>query len=320
MHDTLPLLGPSSFPAPARGKLETLQINIGYRCNLACLHCHVNSNPYRKEAMDDDTIDLVLEYLKKYKIRNLDITGGAPEMHPRFRDLVSAASSSNVHIMDRCNLTILLEPGYEDMPRFLAGHGVEIIASLPCYQEDNVDRQRGRGVYQASIRALKLLNNTGYGSGNSGLELNLVYNPLGPVLPPSQSELEKTYKEYLKEHYGIEFDRLFTLANMPIKRFGSTLVSKGNFEKYISLLKSAHRPENLEQVMCRTLISVDWRGYLYDCDFNQMLGLGMKINGKPKAHLSDLMGTDITGRKITVRDHCFGCTAGQGSSCGGALK
>lgn len=320
MHDTLPLLGPSSFPVPIRGKLETLQINIGYRCNLACLHCHVNSNPYRKEAMDDGTIELVLEYLSDNNVRNLDITGGAPEMHPRFQDLVTAARSLNVHVMDRCNLTILLEQGYEDLPRFLADNGVEIIASLPCYQEDNVDRQRGRGVYQASIQALKRLNKIGYGKGNSRLQLNLVYNPLGPVLPPSQSELELTYKEYLREHYDIEFDRLFTLANMPIKRFGSTLVSKGGFGDYISLLKVAHRPENLEQVMCRTLMSVDWQGYLYDCDFNQMLGLGMRFNGTSRVHLSDLMGTDITGSTITVRDHCYGCTAGQGSSCGGALE
>jgi radical SAM/Cys-rich protein len=320
MHDTLPLLGPSGFPAPIRGRLETLQINIGYRCNLACLHCHVNSNPYRKERMDDTTIGLVLDYLEKHPVRNLDITGGAPEMHPRFRDLVAGARSLKVHVMDRCNLTILLEQGYEDLPRFLADNGVEIIASLPCYLEDNVDRQRGRGVYQASIQALQQLNDAGYGNGNSGLLLNLVYNPIGPVLPPCQSDLEITYKDYLKQHYGIMFDRLFTLANMPIKRFGSTLVSKGGFREYISLLQAAHREENLDQVMCRTLISVDWQGYIYDCDFNQMLGLGMRLNGSNPMHLSELMGVDVSGRKITVRDHCFGCTAGQGSSCGGALK
>ena len=320
MHDTLPLLGPSSFPAPIRGRLETLQINIGYRCNLACLHCHVNSNPYRKERMDDATIDMVLEYLGRQMVRNLDITGGAPEMHPRFRDLVVRARSLQVHVMDRCNLTILLEPGYEELPRFLADNGVEIIASLPCYLEDNVDRQRGKGVYQASIRALQRLNSLGYGNGDSGLLLNLVYNPLGPVLPPGESELQITYKEYLKTHYGITFNRLFALTNMPIKRFGSTLVSKGRFRDYISLLKTAHREENLEQVMCRTLISVDWRGYIYDCDFNQMLGLGIRVNGSNPVHLSELMEMDLSGRSITVRDHCFGCTAGQGSSCGGALN
>ena len=270
--------------------------------------------------MDDATIDMVLEYLGRQMVHNLDITGGAPEMHPRFRDLVVRARSLKVHVMDRCNLTILQEPSYEDLPGFLADNGVEIIASLPCYQEDNVDRQRGRGVYQASIRALQRLNSLGYGTGDNGLLLNLVYNPLGPVLPPGQNELQITYKEYLKTHYGITFNRLFTLANMPIKRFGSTLVSKGGFRDYISLLKAAHREENLDQVMCRTLISVDWRGYIYDCDFNQMLGLGMRVNGSNPGHLSELMEMDLSGRSITVRDHCYGCTAGQGSSCGGALS
>ena len=320
MHDTLPLLGPTSFPAPTRRKLETLQINIGYRCNLACLHCHVNSNPYRKEQMDDDTIAQVLEFLANNTIVKLDITGGAPEMHPRFRDLVTAARAMNIHVMDRCNLTILLEQGFEDLCDFFAANDVEIIASLPCYQEDNVDSQRGKGVYLASIQALQKLNRAGYGMGDSGLQLNLVYNPTGPSLPPSQSELEKTYKSYLKEHYNIEFNSLYTLANMPIKRFGSTLISRGQFEDYISLLKSAHADKNLNEVMCRDLISVDWQGYVYDCDFNQMLGLGMRVNGKQAVHLSDLMNTEITGWKITVRDHCYGCTAGQGSSCGGALK
>ena len=320
MHDTLPLLGPSQFPAPIRGRLETLQINVGYQCNLACLHCHVNSNPYRKERMDDATIDLVLEYLGNHTTGKLDITGGAPEMHPRFRDLVAEARSLKVHVMDRCNLTILLEPDFAGLPLFLADHSVEIIASLPCYLEENVDQQRGNGVYQASIRALQRLNDAGYGKDDSGLLLNLVYNPLGPVLPPSQTELEVTYREYLQEHYGIAFNHLFTLANMPIKRFGSTLVSKGGFNDYISLLKSAHREENLEQLMCRTLISVDWQGYVYDCDFNQMLGLDLKLNGRSRVHLSELIGEDLTGGEITVRDHCYGCTAGQGSSCGGALK
>ncbi|MFQ5661344.1 MAG: arsenosugar biosynthesis radical SAM (seleno)protein ArsS [Gammaproteobacteria bacterium] len=319
MHETLPLLQPSSFPSLTRRPLEVLQINIGLRCNLACLHCHVNSNPYRKEKMDSATIDLVLEFLRINGIPTLDITGGAPEMHPGFRDLVVQARHQDVHVIDRCNLTILEEPGYEDLHTFLAENGVEIIASLPCYQEENVDQQRGKGVYKNSIQALQKLNQAGYGLPESGLTLNLVYNPLGPTLPPPQEELEKTYKEILFNSYGIVFNRLFTLSNMPIKRFGSTLISRGEFDRYLALLKGAHREENLGQVMCRTLLSVDWQGYIYDCDFNQMLNLGMKVNGSNSVHLSDLLGKELTGQAITVRDHCYGCTAGQGSSCGGAL-
>lgn len=320
MHDTLPLLGPSTFPSITRRGVEVLQVNIGLRCNLACLHCHVNSNPYRKEKMDDASLDLVLEYLRVSNIPTLDITGGAPELHPRFRDLVTGAEKLGVHVMDRCNLTILEEPGYEDLHEFLAGNNVEVVASLPCYQEENVDQQRGKGVYRSSIRALKKLNSIGYGMPDGELELNLVYNPLGPTLPPSQVELEADYKSFLRENFGIEFNRLFTLSNMPIKRFGSTLVTRGQFHPYMALLKSAHQDQNLDNVMCRTLISVDWQGYVYDCDFNQMLGLDMKINGNSRVHLSELMKQDITGEQINVRNHCYGCTAGQGSSCGGALN
>ncbi|MEE9552140.1 MAG: arsenosugar biosynthesis radical SAM (seleno)protein ArsS [Gammaproteobacteria bacterium] len=320
MHDTLPLLEPSSFPSLTRRRLEVLQINIGLRCNLACLHCHVNSNPYRKEKMDEETIQLVLDFLRSNEIKTLDITGGAPEMHPGFRDIVVQARYQDVHVIDRCNLTILEEPGYESLYDFLAGYEVEIIASLPCYTEENVDQQRGKGVFHTSIKALQKLNQVGYGKENTALPLNLVYNPLGPTLPPPQAELEEVYKERLFEQYGIVFNKLFTLSNMPIKRFGSTLVSKGKFEQYISLLKDAHREENLEDVMCRSLLSVDWQGYVYDCDFNQMLGLGMKLNGNNRVHLSDFLAKDINGEEITVRNHCFGCTAGQGSSCGGALS
>jgi radical SAM/Cys-rich protein len=319
MHDTLPLLGPSTFPRVTRKRLETLQVNIGLRCNLACLHCHVNSNPHRREMMDDACLELVLKFLSDNDVPVLDITGGAPELHPGFRDLVMRARGLGVRVMDRCNLTILEEPGYEDLHEFLAGHQVEVIASLPCYLEDNVDRQRGRGVYQSSIRALRKLNRTGYGREDTGLLLHLVYNPLGPTLPPAQAELERDYKQYLSQHHGIVFNRLYTLSNMPIKRFGSTLVSRGQLQPYLELLRNAHEERNLEQVMCRSLISVDYQGYVYDCDFNQMLGLNMKIAGQERVHLADLLNREIAGETITVRNHCYGCTAGQGSSCGGAL-
>lgn len=320
MHDTLPLLGPTSFPVPRRKSLDTLQINIGLRCNLACLHCHVNSNPYRKEKMSTETLNLVQEFLKRKQVNTLDITGGAPEMHDGFKDLVEKATEMKLHVIDRCNLTILQELGYGDMHHFLAKNNVEIIASLPCYTKENVDQQRGNGVFADSIAALQKLNAIGYGMQETGLVLNLVYNPLGPSLPPSQLELEQTYKSRLLEDFGIEFNQLFTLCNMPINRFGSTLVSKGQFNNYISLLKEAHRDENLDSIMCRNLISVDWEGYVYDCDFNQMLGLNMNRNGKTKTHLSDLLNDNLQGQEIAVRNHCYGCTAGQGSSCGGALN
>ncbi|MFT7461195.1 MAG: radical SAM/Cys-rich protein [Planctomycetota bacterium] len=320
MHDTLPLLGPSDFPAINRRQLETLQINIGLRCNQACLHCHVNSNPYRKEKMDEDTIALVIKFLQLDKIRTLDITGGAPELHPQFRELVSMAHSLGVHIIDRCNLTILEQPGFEDLAEFLAEEKVEVVASLPCYTEDNVDQQRGKGVFQSSIRGLQHFNRLGYGNDDSGLVLSLVYNPLGPTLPAGQQALEAIYKKELFNNYGIRFNRLFTLSNMPIKRFGSTLVSRGQFEEYMTLLKNAHRHENLDQVMCRSLVSVDWQGYLYDCDFNQMLGLSLQNKHHKPMHLSDLLDQELGDLPITVRNHCYGCTAGQGSSCAGALN
>ena len=320
MHNTLPLLEPTEFPQIQRRQLETLQVNIGLLCNLACLHCHTNSNPYRKEAMDEDTINLVLTFLQKSQIKILDITGGAPELHPEFRKLVQRARSYGVHVIDRCNLTVLEEPGLESLGEYLANHKVEIIASLPCYTKGNVDSQRGNGVFDASIRVLRKLNSLGYGQENTGLTLNLVYNPTGPSLPPAQDKLEQEYKEQLNEHFGIVFNRLFVLCNMPIKRFGSTLISKGQFNNYIKLLKDSYRRENLEYVMCRTLISVDWQGYVYDCDFNQMLDLNMQNNNKGKLHLKDLLVQDIEGTPIRVCNHCYGCVAGQGSSCGGALS
>jgi radical SAM/Cys-rich protein len=319
MHDTLPLLGPSTFPPLQRAALETLQINIGLRCNLACLHCHTNSNPRRREAMNDETIALVLRFLAETKVGTLDITGGAPELHPRFRDLVHAARALGAHVIDRCNLTVLEEPGYEDLHEFLAAERAEIIASLPCYSRDNVDAQRGDGVFDSSIRVLQKLNRAGYGREGSGLLLNLVYNPVGEHLPPPQQELEEDYKRILGESFGITFNSLYALCNMPIKRFGSTLLSRGRFDDYLELLRNAHRNENLENVMCRNLISIDWQGYAYDCDFNQMLGLPMPDDSGRRPHLSDLIGRDLSGRRIAVRNHCYGCTAGQGSSCGGAL-
>jgi radical SAM/Cys-rich protein len=319
MHDTLPLLQPSDFPAINRRQLETLQINIGLKCNQACLHCHVNSNPYRKEKMDMETLALVLGFLQQGKVQTLDITGGAPELHPEFRSLVTKVRNLGIHVIDRCNLTILEEPGHEDLADFLAQQKVEVVASLPCYTQDNVDQQRGKGVFQASIRGLQKLNQLGYGDGNSGLMLSLAYNPLGPTLPGGQEELENEYKKQLHENYGITFNRLLTISNMPIKRFGSTLVSRRQFEPYMALLKNAHRDENLEQVMCRSMVSVDWQGYLYDCDFNQMLDLGMQGTEGGRLHLTDLLKKDIFDVPIAVRNHCYACTAGQGSSCAGAL-
>jgi radical SAM/Cys-rich protein len=318
MHATLPLLEKTSFPAISRRQLKVLQVNVGYRCNQTCVHCHVNAGPTRTEMMARETIDEVIEYLRASRVPTLDITGGAPELNPHFRELVAAARSLGAHVIDRCNLTIVEQPGFDDLPQFLADHRVEVVASLPCYLEDNVDRQRGDGVFQASLRVLKRFNELGYGVEGSELELNLVYNPQGPVLPPAQEPLERDYREHL-ERYGIVFNRLFTLANMPIQRFGSTLVSKGQFSQYMTLLRSAHQHENLDSVMCRTLISVDWRGYVYDCDFNQMLGLPLVANGKTRTHLRDLIQRDLSGNAIVVREHCYACTAGQGSSCGGAL-
>ena len=316
MHATLPLMRHYGFPALQRARLETLQVNLGYKCNQSCLHCHVNAGPTRTEMMSRETIADVTTYLSVSGVRTLDITGGAPELHPHFRELVARARELGVHVIDRCNLTIVLEPGQEDLAEFLAAHDVEITASLPCYTEELVDRQRGKGVYEKSIDALKRLNALGYGTR---LALNLVYNPQGPALPPAQEKLEADYRRILGEQHGIVFTRLFTLANMPIQRFGSTLISKGQFNDYMRLLHGAHRDENLETVMCRTLLSVDWQGYVYDCDFNQMLDLPLKTTQQERPRLAQLIGRDLSGNPIAVRDHCYGCTAGQGSSCGGAL-
>jgi radical SAM/Cys-rich protein len=319
MRDTWPLLDKIHFPAIARGPAQTLQVNVGYRCNQSCVHCHVNASPHRTEQMSGDVADLVLQVLECRNIRVLDITGGAPELNPHFRRLVSAARAMGVKVMDRCNLTVLEVAGQEDLAEFLAHEQVEIVASLPCYLESNVDAQRGKGVFDASLRGLRKLNALGYGREGSGLVLNLVYNPQGPSLPPPQEALEADYKRILGTQYGVTFNNLYTLANMPIQRFGSMLLSKKQFDGYLALLQSAHRDENIVGVMCRSLISVDYRGYLYDCDFNQMLDLPLTRNSTP-AHLSDLLVDDFTGNPVRVAGHCYGCTAGQGSSCGGALK
>jgi radical SAM/Cys-rich protein len=318
MHATLPLLVDTDFPALRRARLETLQVNLGYVCNQACVHCHVNAGPTRTEAMTGETAAQVLEYFAASGAQTLDLTGGAPELNPSFRDLVRGARARGGRVIDRCNLTVFFEPGQEDLARFLAAHQVAIVASLPCYTMELVDRQRGKGVYEKSMDALRLLNSLGYGGAGSGLELDLVYNPQGASLPPPQAKLENDYRRILGDR-GIVFSRLLTLANMPIQRFGSMLVSKGMFGSYMALLRSAHRDENLGAVMCRSLVSVDWQGYLYDCDFNQMLGLPLRVAGRPRLHLRDALGRDLEGNAIAVRDHCYGCTAGQGSSCGGAL-
>jgi radical SAM/Cys-rich protein len=319
MLATLPYLADTDFPAITRKGVEVLQVNLGYRCNQSCLHCHVNAGPHRTEEMSAENVATVIDFLSVSGVGTLDITGGAPELNPHFRHLVEQARSLGVRVMDRCNLTILLEPGHEDLADFLAANSVEVVASLPCYLEDNVDRQRGKGVFGRSVTALRRLNALGYGRPAGDLKLNLVYNPQGASLPPEQGALENAYRSHLRANFGVEFNTLFTLANMPIQRFGSTLLSKGQFSEYMALLRGSHRDENLEHVMCRSLLSVDWQGHVYDCDFNQMLGLPLRINGKSRERLADLIGRDLSGMPIAVADHCFGCTAGQGSSCGGAL-
>jgi len=319
MRDTKPLLADSDFPAIFRGQLEILQINLGYRCNLSCVHCHVNAGPKRTESMTGDTMAQVLALAETAPIHTLDLTGGAPEMHPDFRYLVRAARDLGIKVIDRCNLTILETPGYEDLGEFLAGHQVEIVASLPCYLQENVDKQRGKGVFKDSLAALQRLNSLGYGQTDSPLRLNLVYNPVDAVLPPDQHNLELAYKQHLRQHYGIVFNRLFALANMPIQRFGSLLISQGRFDAYLNLLKDSFRTENLDKLMCLNTLSIDWQGYVYDCDFNQMLALPLGATAKLKTHISDLNLECLHEAPIATAAHCYGCTAGQGSSCGGAL-
>jgi len=319
MRDTWPLLKNTDFPPIQRDRIDTLQMNLGYLCNLACLHCHVGAGPTRTELMDRATMEQALEVADQFKVKALDLTGGSPEMNQHFRWLVEQARRRGMHVMDRLNPTIMEEPGYEWVGDFLAKHEVEVIASLPCYSRDNVDAQRGSGVFEASIKALQTLNQLGYGDPDSGLEMNLVYNPLGPSLPPPQGALEDDYKRLLSEEFGIRFNQLFTITNMPIKRFGAILAAKGQFEDYLQLLKDAYRPDNLKAVMCRNLISVDYQGYVYDCDFNQMLSLPIG-GGSERRHLRDVLNESELPRRIGIGEHCYGCTAGQGSSCGGALS
>ncbi|MBL4567889.1 MAG: arsenosugar biosynthesis radical SAM protein ArsS [Porticoccus sp.] len=346
MRDTSPLLLNTDFPPLKRTALTTLQVNLGYLCNLSCTHCHVNAGPKRTELMDLATIELVLAVLRQKNITVLDLTGGAPEMNPHFRYLVAEASKLGVEVIDRCNLTILLEPGYEGLVQFFTDHKVTVVASLPCYSEKNVSEQRGKGVFELSLDALKILNDKGYGI-ESSLPLNLVYNPNGAFLPPEQHQLEQEYKLRLSTDFGIEFNQLYTITNMPISRFGAVLLAKGEYDQYMNLLKDNFSPPNLETLMCLNTVSVDWQGNLYDCDFNQMLKIplvslrdekewsgviasdgdnfsqtqnsfndGIKI----KRHIRDLLAEDMFGQSIAIGDHCYGCTAGQGSSCGGALN
>jgi radical SAM/Cys-rich protein len=317
MRDTWPLLKDIRFPPLTRARLTTLQLNLGYRCNLSCVHCHVAAGPRRTETMSRATMETALAVATRFAVTTLDLTGGSPEMNPDFRWLVAEARARGLHVMDRLNPTIMEEPGYDWVGGFLAEHRVEAVASLPCYSEDNVDAQRGEGVFEASIRALQALNALGYGQPGSGLVLNLVYNPNGAFLPPDQARLEADYKRLLADNFGIVFNRLYALANMPIQRFGSWLRSKGQFEAYMGTLRSAHRDDNLDAVMCRTTLSVDYNGELFDCDFNQMLRMPMG-GGTAARRLEDLLTADLPAR-IAVAGHCYGCTAGQGSSCGGAL-
>ncbi len=324
MHNTTEQLRSTDFPPLRREGVDILQVNLGYLCNLSCTHCHVNAGPKRTELATRDTVDTVLEFLQVKQVSVLDLTGGAPEMNPHFRDLVRRARAMGVTVIDRCNLTILNEPGYEDLAEFLASEGVVVTASLPCYQEKNVSEQRGKGVFSSSISALQKLNALGYGR-DVEKRLDLVYNPNGAFLPPGQEQLQADYKKALFDDYGIVFNELLTITNMPISRFGSMLISKGMFDDYMQLLRDNYSPENLQSVMCKNLISVDWRGFTYDCDFNQMLdwplaNSALIASDAQRTHLRDLLSQDLQNNPIVIGEHCYGCTAGQGSSCGGALS
>ena len=306
-----------NFPSINKEPIETLQINIGYKCNQACKHCHVNSSPLRTEKMSNEIISLIPKIVDKYKIKTLDITGGAPELHPEFKNLITSLRNKEIDIIDRSNLTIFFEEGYEDLPQFLANNNVIITASLPCYEKNNVDLQRGYGVFEKSINAIKMLNDLGYGKNKNGLQLNLVYNPVKPILPPPQEILEKNYKKILFDKYKIVFNKLYTITNMPINRYEDSLIREGKLDSYYKLLKENFNKNNLESLMCKKTISVNWLGEIYDCDFNQQINF--RANKGPKT-LFDLMDKSSTfNYAIAVKEHCFACTAGSGSSCGGAL-
>ncbi len=301
-----------------RTPLEILQVNVGKLCDLACHHCHVEAGPKRTEIMQRVTVERILDLLAEAPyIHTVDLTGGAPEMNPHFRDLVRAARRMGKKVIDRCNLTILLREGQEDTACFLAEEGVNVVASLPCYTKANVEKQRGRHVFDPSIRALRMLCELGYGQPGSGLELDLVYNPVGASLPPAQAALEADYKRELAEHFGIRFNHLFTITNMPIRRFLHLLEREGRYESYMQTLLDAFNPQAAQGVMCRNLLSVDWRGHLYDCDFNQALDLPLGNRSRTLWDIHSL--SEIEALPIAFDAHCFGCTAGSGSSCGGAL-
>lgn len=302
----------------SRRAVDVLQVNLGRYCNLACIHCHVESGPTRKEKMSRANVDAVLRFLVQSGIPTLDITGGAPEFHPDFAYLIAAARRLGRHVMDRCNLTVLFEPGMEGLPEFFKVHLVELVCSLPCYSEENVDKQRGKGTFDASIRALRLLNEIGYGR-TEDLLLNLVYNPVGPHLPPPQDRLEQDYRKILGEQFGIVFHRLYCLTNMPITRYATHLKLRGEYDRYKELLESNFNAATLDEVMCRNLISIGWDGSVYDCDFNQMLDLPVLDRAGQRLHIGTLTLDQVRGRSIQVGDHCYACTAGSGSSCGGSL-
>ena len=299
-----------------RKEIKTLQVNVGKLCNQACHHCHVDAGPKRKEIMQRNILEKIISLLKKKNsVDTIDITGGAPELNTHFRFFIKELRLLGKNIIDRCNLTVLFEQGQEDTAEFLANNRIKIIASLPCYEKDNVDSQRGKGVFQKSILALKNLNNLGYGRDRA-LELNLVYNPVGMHLPPPQETLEKSYKKFLKENYDIIFNNLFTITNMPISRYANNLKRTGKMEEYMQLLIDNFNPKAAHNVMCKELVSISWDGKVYDCDFNQMLDIPVNFNSLNIMSINNL--NDI-GKNIAVANHCFGCTAGSGSSCGGSL-
>ena len=315
MHKIYPLIKSTNFPYIERNSLKTIQVNLGYKCNQRCVHCHVNAGPNRKEMMDKKTIDNVIDFCVNNEIQAVDLTGGAPEINKHFKYIIQKLFKKNIHIINRCNLTILEEEGMDELLDFFPKYKVELIASLPCYSQSNVDAQRGKGVFDKSIRILKKLNNKGYGESKS-LLLNLVYNPQGAVLPPQQDKLQDQYKILLKNNFNIEFNSLYTITNMPISRFGSTLISKGIFDDYVSLLKDSYSEQAKNNVMCKNLISIDYDGYVYDCDFNQMLNIPLS---NKKIHITDIKKEQLYKKEIATGDHCYGCTAGDGSSCGGSL-
>jgi len=308
----------TNFPVIKKESIDTLQINIGYKCNQACKHCHVNSSPLRTEKMSDEIINLIPKIISKYHIKTLDITGGAPELHPKFKNLILSLKDKKIKIIDRCNLTIFFEKGFEDMPYFLAENGVIITASLPCYEKENVEKQRGFGVFDKSIKAIKILNKLGYGKKNNDLQLNLVYNPVSPVLPPPQEKLEIDYKNALFKKYKITFNNLYTITNMPINRYADYLEKTGQLEKYFDLLTNNFNQNNLKSLMCKKTISVDWTGQIYDCDFNQQIKL--KSSNGPHTLFDLLHHHSSFNYNVAANKHCFACTAGAGSSCGGSLS